>query len=90
VAELIHFNYLLARGAFSFDNEHKVHIHFDKFHEVAYALLEETIALQLSKSPEKAKAFIDKYTTWGEHSQYIAQVQKETGIKNYIALHLHF
>ena len=86
VAELIHFNYLLERGAFSFDAEHKVHIHFEKFHQVAYDLLEDTIALQLSKSPEKAKTFIDRYTKWGEHSQYIAKIQQELGIKNYIEI----
>ncbi len=90
VAELIHFNYLLDRGAFSFDAEHKVHIHFDKFHQAAYDLLEETIALQLSKSPVKAKAFIDKYTKWGEHSQYIAKIEQEVGLKNYIELEIHF
>lgn len=90
VAELIHFNYLLDRGAFSFDAEHKVHINFDKFHQAAYDLLEETIALQLSKSPVKAKEFIDKYTEWGEHSQYIAKVQQEIGIRNYIELVAYF
>ena len=90
VAELIHFNFLLAKGAFSFDTEHKVHIHFDKFHDAAYKLLAETIALQLSKSPEKAKQFIDRYTVWGKESQYIAEVQKELGIKNYIELVPHY
>lgn len=90
VAELIHFNYLLERGAFSFDAEHKVHIHFEKFHQAAYDLLEETIALQLSKSPAQAKAFIDKYTVWGEHSKYIAAIQQELGIKNYIELNIPF
>ena len=90
VAELIHFNYLLEHGAFSFDAEHKVHIHFEKFHQVAYDLLEETIALQLSKSPVQAKAFIDKYTVWGEHSQIIAQIQQEIGFKNYIEIVANF
>ena len=90
VAELIHFNYLLEHGAFSFDAEHKVHIHFEKFHQVAYDLLEETIALQLSKSPALAKAFIDKYTIWGEHSQKIAKIQQEVGFKNYIEIVSNF
>jgi hypothetical protein len=90
VAELIHFNYLLDRGVFSFDAEHKVHIHFEKFHQVAYDLLEETIALQLSKSPEKAKKFIEKYSAWGEHSQYIAKIQQEIGVRNYIELVSYF
>ena len=90
ISELIHFNYLLKRGAFSFDAEHKVHIHFDKFHQAAYDLLEETIAIQLSKSPTEAKAFIDKYTVWGEHSQYIAKVQQELGVRNYIKIESSF
>ena len=90
VAELIHFNYLLDRGVFSFDAEHKVHIWFEKFHQASYDLLEETIALQLSKSPEKAKKFIEKYSTWGEHSQYIAKIQQEIGVRNYIELVSYF
>lgn len=90
VAELIHFNYLLERGAFYFDSEHKVHICFDKFHDAAWSLLRDTVELQLSKSPQKAKEFIDRYTAWGEHSQYIAKVQQELGLKNYIDLESHF
>lgn len=90
VSELIHFNYLLENNAFYFDEDKKVHINFDKFHDVAYELLAKTIELQLSKSPEKAKEFIDRYTTWGEYSQYIAQVHKDLGIKNYIEIHPHF
>lgn len=90
VSELIHFNFMLDRGAFSFDEEHKLHINFDKYHDVLYAMLQETIEVQLSKSPEKAKSFIDKYTTWGKHSQYIAEVQKELGVKNYIAIKDYF
>jgi len=52
--------------------------------------LEETIALQLSKSPEKAKKFIEKYSAWGEHSQYIAKIQQEIGVRNYIELVSYF
>lgn len=90
VSELIHFNYLLKRGAFYFDEERKVHICFDKFHEAAYDLLRETIEVQLSKSPERAAAFIAEYNVWGEESQYIAKIQQELGIKNYIELVPHF
>lgn len=90
VGELIHFNFMLDNGAFWFDDEHKLHINFDKFHDVMCAMLKETIEVQLSKSPEKAKAFIDKYSKWGKHSQYIAEVQKELGVKNYIAIKDHF
>lgn len=90
VAELIHFNYLLEKGAFFFDAENKMHMNFDKFHQAAYDLLKETIEVQLSKSPQKAKKFIEKYTKWGEISQYIAEVQQKVGVRNYIELFSYF
>lgn len=90
VGELIHFNFMHDNGAFWFDDEHKLHINFDKFHDVIMAMLKETIEVQLSKSAEKAKAFIDKYTNWGKVPQYIAMVQKELGVKNYIEIRDHF
>ena len=86
VGELIHFNFMHDNGAFYFDENHKLHINFEKFHDVVYAMLEETIAVQLSKSSQKAKEFIDRYTTWGKDSQHIAEVQKELGVKNYIVI----
>ena len=90
VGELIHFNFLHDNGAFYFDENNKLHINFEHFHDVVYAMLKETIEVQLSKSSEKAKAFIDKYTHWGKYSQYIAEVQKELGVKNYIEIKGHF
>ena len=90
VGELIHFNFLHDNGAFYFDENNKLHINFDRFHDVVFAMLKETIEVQLSKSSEKAKAFIDKYTNWGKHSQYIAEVQKELGVKNYIVIKDYF
>ena len=51
-----------------------------------YKLLEETINIQLSKSANKAKEFIDRWAYWGENSEYIASVQKELGIKPYIKI----
>lgn len=90
VAELIHFNYLLENGVLLFDTENKLHIDFDKFHSVCWNLLKETIELQLSKSPEKAKEFIDKHTHWGEKSKHIAEIQQKIGFKNYIELEISF
>lgn len=91
VGELIHFNFLHDNGAFWFDDEHKLHINFDKCSMMLFtAMLKETIEVQLSKSSEKAKAFIDKYTNWGKHSRYIAEVQKELGVKNYIVIKDYF
>ncbi len=52
------FHFLHDNGAFWFDDEHKLHINFDKFHDVIYAMPQETIEVQLSKSSEKQKLLL--------------------------------
>ncbi len=86
MADLIEFNYLMAHQAIFFDGDNKLHINFEKIPEVMYHLLEETIAVQLSKSPQIAKDFIEKWTTWSEILQYIAEIQEKLGNKPYIQL----
>ncbi len=88
--DLIHFNYLLEHGAIEFDADRKLVVHFDKMPEVMHKILEETIAIQLSKSPEKAKAFIERNTTWGDLHDYIAGVHKHLGLKPYKEIRMHF
>lgn len=90
VGDLIHFNYLLEYGAISFDESSKLRIDFSKLPQIMNKILEETIEIQLSKSPEKAKSFIEKYSFWGDIHQYIAKVLKEIGIKPYIEIRTHF
>ncbi len=86
VADLIEFNYLLEHGVLWFDAEQKLHINFDHFGDVAYQLLQETIKVQLSKSVEAARDFINRWAVWGEISEYIAQVQQSLGVKPYIKI----
>lgn len=86
VADLIEFNYLKAHQVISFNDENKLQINFDKMRPVMYKLLEETVKVQLSKSPETAKDFIDQWTEWSEISEYIAKTEKSLGIKPYIKL----
>jgi len=90
VGDLMQFNYALQNGAISFDDKGKLAIDFDRFAGVMSQLLEETIAIQLSKSPEKAKAFVDRYAVWGEHSRRIAEIQAQLGIKPYKRIRMHF
>lgn len=90
VADLIQFNYLLTHGAISFDDNGKLHLDFNKFPAVMHALLDETITVQLSKSPQTAKAFIDKYAVWGEQSQRIAEVHASLGLKPYKVIKRYF
>ncbi len=90
VADLIEFNYLHNNGAFYFDEENKIHINFEKTPVVARKMLENIIDVQLSKSPETAKAYIDKWTEWGKINQYIADFKIKLGVKPYIDIISHF
>lgn len=90
MADLIQFNYALHHKAIFFDENEKMHIRFEKIAPVMYRLLEETIETQLSKSPETAKKFIDRWGNWSEISEHIASVQKGLGIKPYIQIVTHF
>ena len=90
VGDLIHFNYLLTHQAISFNADNKLEIDFEKLPQVMNKILDETIEIQLSKSPEKAKSFIDKYSDWGDIHQYIAKTLVEIGIKPYIEIRSYF
>lgn len=83
IADLIQFNYLLQNNAIYFDDNGKLYIDFIKFEATIKQLLEETIKVQLSKKPEIAKEFIEKYAVWGQESKRIAKIQKELGLKPY-------
>lgn len=84
VADLIEFNYLHENGAFYFDENKKFHIDFEKTPKVARRMLEDIIDVQLSKSPEKAKEYIDKWTFWSDISKFIAEFKINLGVKPYI------
>lgn len=86
VADLIEFNYLLKNNVIFFDGENKLNIRFEKITQAMQKLLEETISVQLSKSVQTAKDFVEKWSEWSEISDYIASVQQELGNKPYIRL----
>jgi len=86
MAELIEFNYLLAHNAISFNGENKLKIDFSLVSKTMKSLLREIIEVQLSKSPERAKAFISKWGQWSDVSEHIANVQKSLGVKPYIKI----
>ena len=90
LGDLIHFNFLLEHGAIEFDADRKLVIHFAKMSEVMHKILEETIRIQLSKSPEEARKFIDRYTAWGGLHEYIASVHKQLGLKPYKQIRMYF
>ena len=53
-------------------------------------MLEDIINVQLSKSPEYAKAYIENWNNWGEQAQYVSDFKLKLGVKPYIDLVTHF
>lgn len=83
MGDLIHFNYLLKHGAIEITGDNKIKFDFAKMPEVMNQILQETIAVQLSKSPSEAKTFIEANVEWNDLHQYIAQTLQNIGIKPY-------
>lgn len=90
VADLIEYNFLHEYGAFWFDENKKLHIDFTKMQSGSRALLTEAIKVQLSKSPDIAKQFVERWTKWDDMNQYIADFKKNLGVKPYIEIVSYF
>ena len=84
MADLIEFNYLYDYGAFWFDDDKKLHVDFEKIQSGSRKMLKDIIDVQLSKSPETAKAYIDKWTSWSDISKYIADFKIKLGVRPYV------
>ena len=83
IVDLIEFNTLLNHGAITFDEQNLLHIDFNKISPAMYELLSKVIAIQLSKSPQKARQYIEENTTWTQLHEHIAETHKKLGLKKY-------
>ena len=83
IIDLIEFNTMLRHKAIFFDENKLMHIDFKKVSPAAYEMLTSVIDIQLSKSPEKARKYIDENTAWTELNEYIAATHKKLGLKKY-------
>ncbi len=83
IIDLIEFNTLLKYGAIFFDDNNLIHINFDKVAPAMYELLTKVIDIQLSKSPEKARCYVEENTVWTDVHERIAQIHKDLGLKKY-------
>lgn len=83
IVDLIEFNALLKAGAIFFDENKLLHIVFEKVSPTIYELLTKVIDIQLSKSPEKARRYIEENTEWNELHEYISSTKKKLGLKKY-------
>lgn len=83
VIDLIEFNTLLKHRAIWFDENNLLHLDFDKISPAMYELLTNVIDIQLSKSPEKARRYIEEHTEWNKLHEHIAATHKLLGLKKY-------
>lgn len=90
VADLIEYNYLTKLKAIYFDENNLLHINFEIMPQACKKILEDIIKVQLSKSPQYAKEYIDKWTEWSEMSKYVADFKQNLGIKPYIDVITYF
>ena len=90
IAELMHINALLRKGAIKVTSEQKIALDFDKIHQVVWDLLTREIEIQLSRSPTKAKTLIDEYTDWPDIAEHMVQVWKSLNPKIYKEIRRHF
>lgn len=83
IVDLIEFNTLLKHGAIWFDENNLLHLNFDKISPAMYELLTKVVDIQLSKSPEKARQYIEENTEWNKLHEHIAATHKLLGLKKY-------
>ena len=83
MGDLIHFNWLIKHGAIVITADNKLRIDFALMPKVMRQILVETIEVQLSKSPKRARQFIEENGEWGELHEYIASTLQRIGIKPY-------
>lgn len=83
IVDLIEFNTLLRHKAIFFDDNNLIHIDYAKVSPAMYDLLTQVIEIQLSKSPQKARQYIEENTMWNELHEHIAATHKKLGLKKY-------
>ena len=63
--QLMQWNFFLENGLLTFENG-KLHIHYEKYHDVVGKLLKRVMDVQYQGDKAAADRFIDQYTTWKE------------------------
>ena len=66
-------NMFFESGAIKLDNSGRMIINFNRVTERAYKMLCDTIDIQLSGNPEKARKYIEKYAVWTPQLQTLGQ-----------------
>jgi len=84
VMQLMQLNWFLDQGALSWDQAtHKLAIHYDKYPGAVASLLEQVLAIQWSGDRAAADRFIDRWTTWDERHESLAQAMRANETSRY-------
>ncbi len=66
--QLMQWNFFLENGLLTFDAAtKKLHINFEKYHEVVGKMLEKTLAVQYAGDKAASDQYIDQYTKWDDN-----------------------
>lgn len=69
--QLMQLNYFLEHGLLEWDEEHRLRVRYDRFHDVVSDLLREVLELQVSGDKQAADRFIERHTTWSEDAHEV-------------------
>lgn len=64
VRTVMQLNYFIKHGAMHINEQGVLHVNFEKMVPTAKLMLKDFVAIQMSKDPKKAKAFVKKYFKW--------------------------
>jgi hypothetical protein len=65
--QLMQFNWFLEHGLLGYDpRTGRLDIRYDRYQETVTGLLREVLAIQYEGEPAKARAFMDRWTTWSD------------------------
>ncbi|OZC02137.1 hypothetical protein [Rubricoccus marinus] len=66
--QLMQWNYFMENDLLAFDPASgRIAIDYDRYHDVVAGLLREVLAVQSAGDPDRAEAFVERYTTWDEN-----------------------
>ena len=73
VRSVMQTNYFVENNAVKISDDGIISVDLEKMVPTAKKMLEEVIKIQLSRNPDEAKAFIDKYFVWNEKLEKVAE-----------------
>jgi hypothetical protein len=71
--QLMQMNYFLEKGLLELDAAGQLAVRYERYHDTVAALLREVLALQYEGDKAAADRFIERYTTWSDAHEKLAE-----------------